>query len=341
MLTSDVALVRDTRYAKIVSAFADDAKLLAAKFATTWYKLMSRDMGPWARCAEGLTMETPPPQPFQFPLPAPASPPDFGAVKAALADGLAKRGDAGTPAALVRLAWSCASTFRETDYRGGCNGAYVRLAPQRDWPSNAGLSETLEWLAPFQNAFAGLSWADLIVLAGNVGLEAASAHRLSVPFCGGRSDAAEDGGASVNLEPSLAGLEGETPADLSEAVSRSGLSRRDWVAVFGARRSLERFAAPFYGNATADPDALDNAYFLQLFRRDWVPFRAPGTLANEFKAADADVYALSTDLNLRFDSEFSQLAMAYAADESLFLRDVATAWTKLMNADRFGACAPA
>jgi len=341
MLTSDVALVHDAAYKKIVSAFAEDADLLSKKFADAWYKLVTRDLGPHARCATGLVgVSLPYPAAFQHPLPPPAGAADFAAVERAISDKLAGA-DAAKPAALVRLAWSCASTFRATDYRGGCDGALVRLAPQKDWESNAGLDSALQWLAPVKDAFQGLSWADLIVLSGNVGLAKSSKYAVAVPFCGGRTDALDNvvanTAASLHLQPSLLGLAEETPAALHEAISRSGLSKRGYVALLGVQRSLGSALPPFVGASTDDPNTLDNTFFVELMERDWVAFKAQ-TGAAQFKAADADLYVTSTDLNLKFDDELSQVALEFAHDSAGFLAEVQGAWATLMDADRFGAC---
>ena len=171
MLTSDVSLSRDPSYAKLVHAWAADAAGFNEAFKHAWYKLTTRDMGPATRCAGA---DTPPPQPFQFPLPPPPPPPSLAPtaevraavqpatvcissrvsnrmqgscnrmcqVRAAVAAAVAAAAAAGqaeAAALLPALAWQCASTFRLTDYLGGCNGARIRFAPQRAWPANEGL----------------------------------------------------------------------------------------------------------------------------------------------------------------------------------------------------------
>merc|ERR1711881_510371 len=179
------ALVYDDSYIKLSRKFADDEKYLDEQFAESWYKLMTRDMGPRERCLGNMV---PAAREFQNPLPAPpAKLADFGAVKR-MVKGLMmehskivslmgteadKYGDQVNFGPLfVRLAWRCAATHRVTDYTGGCNGARIRLSPQKDWPVNSGLDMALELLEPVKAKFGdGLSWADLIVLAGNTALE--------------------------------------------------------------------------------------------------------------------------------------------------------------------------
>jgi hypothetical protein len=147
MLTTDVALLHDTDYLKLVKLYASDLGALERSFSHAWYKLVTRDMGPITRC---LGDQVPPPQPFQAPLPPPpARKPDYNAVKRAIQKALrtsskALSGDTvrGKPyygALFATLAWQCASSFRKTDYAGGCNGARIRFAPQKDWPQNKGM----------------------------------------------------------------------------------------------------------------------------------------------------------------------------------------------------------
>jgi catalase (peroxidase I) len=155
MMTSDISLLNDPEnsYQQFVQQFHDDEGAFDDAFAAAWYKLTARDMGPHARC---VGEDVPPPQPWQFPLPPPPPPadlPDFEAVRAALLRAIVEPNPVLPPdhydgqpyygALFVRLAWACASTFRSTDYLGGCNGARVRFPPQRDWPVNAALDGAL------------------------------------------------------------------------------------------------------------------------------------------------------------------------------------------------------
>ena len=210
MLTTDVALTRDPAYLEIVKEFAADITKLNTAFAHAWYKLVTRDMGPRSRCTNA---DAPPAQPFQNPLPpAPTALADFSKVRQAIVKLLRDRSsplalsEAGAQehfgALLVYLAWRCAATFRQTDFRGGCNGASIRLAPEKDWRVNVAMDQVLRILghvrAQFATAAGALSWADLIVLAGNTALEEVGSPPM--PFQGGRVDAT-DGSRSDDLEP--------------------------------------------------------------------------------------------------------------------------------------------
>ena len=195
MRIADVSLTADPTYLDIVRHYADDLPAFDNSFAHAWYKLTTRDMGPATRC---VGADVPAPQPFQYPLPPPPSDladlADFGAVKASILSKLLAEPALGPE--LVRLAFSCASTFRVTDYQGGCNGARVRFEPQTSWAINGGLDTALTALAPIKAAHAdGLSWADLIVLGGTTALENAGAPSMS--FCGGRTDADDGTGSEV------------------------------------------------------------------------------------------------------------------------------------------------
>merc|ERR1712130_154512 len=186
------ALLEDPIYLSYVQLFASNMAAFDEAFASAWYKLTTRDMGPHSRCIGPIV---PPPQPWQNPLPEPSNElADFAAVKQQLETMLWENHD--LRGLLSRLAWRCSATFRATDYLGGCNGARIRLSPQKDWPVNANLDLALELLQPIKEDFGeGLSWADLIVLAGNTVMEHASG--TSIPFCPGRTDGEEDGGGKV------------------------------------------------------------------------------------------------------------------------------------------------
>jgi catalase (peroxidase I) len=184
MLTTDIGLIVDPEYRKYVEEFANDEKAFADAFAAVWYKLVNRDMGPATRC---VGPDVAPPQPFQFPLPdPPAKLADFDAVEEDL--NKLKGGD------FIRLEMQIANTYRCTDYFGGCNGARIRFSPGKDWKTNAGLDKTLAMLEPIKKRYGdSLSWADLIVLAGNVAVKGMGAPS-NIPFCPGRTDAPDGAG---------------------------------------------------------------------------------------------------------------------------------------------------
>ena len=187
LLTTDLALMYDQRYRRIVKRFAEDSEYFDAQFAQAWYKLTTRDMGPRSRCSNAAA---PPEQPWQHPLPARSSPgPDWtGVVRDLLA---VARQEERALGLWARLAWQCASTFRATNYRGGCNGARILFPPATDWEVNTNLGPALDLLTPIMAKFQpALSWSDLIILAGTSALEVgAGPANTTIPFCSvGRVD---------------------------------------------------------------------------------------------------------------------------------------------------------
>eukprot|EP00041_Stephanoeca_diplocostata_P023821 m.593203 g.593203 ORF g.593203 m.593203 type:complete len:555 (+) comp22392_c0_seq4:845-2509(+) len=335
MLTSDISLLHDPTgaYQEVVRSYAEDAKTFDNSFAHAWYKLTTRDMGPVTRCLGDMT---PPAQPWQFPLPPPP-PPASLANFTRVREEVASIDPAYRPL-LVRLAWRCAGTFRSTDYLGGCNGARVRFSPEVDWPVNAGLDVALAVLEPIKSRYAdGLSWADLIVLAGTKALELSGAP--SLPFCGGRTDATTGVGAAF-LEPiGVSGAFDDSNVDLRESFKISGLSDREMVALIGGGHSLGGMhvdTSGFQGSWTTDPTSIDNAYFKGLFTESWEVFTVAASGQKQYKARGKDsLFMLKTDMWIRFDPELAAAGEEFAADNRVFLDVFATAWTKLMNADRF------
>merc|ERR1719192_856611 len=236
----------------------------------------------------------------------------------------------------VRLAWRCASTHRVTDYTGGCNGARIRLSPQKDWPINAGLDAALALLAPVKEEFGdALSWADLIVLAGNTALEEAGAPKL--PFCGGRTDASASGDAGV-MEPLLDDDMSNSLDDLQESSLLLGVSPREFTALMG-RRSIGQFHESrrgFIGSIDDTPLTLDNGYFQALTANMWEKHTVPTTSKTLYKTGTStSSYALRSDVLLTLEPQFLTAAQDFASDNDMFLDEFAAAWTKVMNADRF------
>ena len=186
LLTTDVALMFDPKYRKLVKRFAEDREYFDHQFAHAWYKLTTRDMGPRSRCSND---DAPPSQPWQHPLPERSRPlPDFREVKRNILAVL--RQEERALGLFARLAWQCASTFRSTNYRGGCNGARILFPPGRDWEVNTNLGPALNLLQPIMRRFQpALSWSDLIILAGTSALELGAGPGTSIPFCSvGRVD---------------------------------------------------------------------------------------------------------------------------------------------------------
>ena len=176
MMTSDLSLVEDAEYKKIVELFAKDGAAFDNAFKHAWYKLTTRDMGSVRRC---VGPDVPPAQPFQYPLPeAPKHLANFEEVAAAVEKIIDSAQT--TSADFLRLAFQCASTFRVTDKQGGCDGARIRFSPQADWAVNKGLDAVLAQLLKIKRDFgSGLSYADLIVLAGTVAVEKLSGKEMS------------------------------------------------------------------------------------------------------------------------------------------------------------------
>jgi catalase (peroxidase I) len=335
MLTSDIGLTRDPAgiYQKIVKEFATDADKFGHAFSHAWYKLTTRDMGPVTRC---VGKDVPPAQDWQFPLPAtPAHLADFSAVKEDLKQVLSKGGEQNTTGLLARLAWSCASTFRETDFQGGCNGARLRFSPQKDWPANKGLDRALALLAPVKEKYGeGLSWADLIVLAGNSAFEHAGSAPLS--FCGGRTDASDGHGSQYLHEPIDA--QADSIVMLKDSIKIMGVTEREFVALMGAGHSIGAMhleLSGFVGAWTASPAALSNDYFSNLISEEYESFVVPGTKKQQYKAKGKELYMLTTDLLIKVDPDLQAIAFEYAQSNEAFLKAFSAAWTKVMNADRF------
>jgi len=336
MLTTDVALLNDPTYRDLVQQFAEDVSLFSEAFGAAWYKLTTRDMGPVTRCVGDMTVQ--PPLPWQNPLPAPpAKLPDYSAVAAELKPLLPEYGSL-----FVRLAWQCASTFRGSDYQGGCNGARLRLAPAKDWAENKGLEIALDVLEPAfaKHAADGLSWADLIALAGTVAVEGAAGGALDLPFCGGRTDAVDGSGWTFLEGKALTGNASDLSAALLDKIDLLGLTVREFVALSGghALGGMHAGRSGFTGSWTTTPAVLSNAYYKNILELAYTPITPPGSPHLQYysAASGADtVYALHTDLMLSFVPELAAHAVDFANNNSLFLSSFGAAWTKLMNADRF------
>jgi len=323
MYTSDVALVIDPDYRTIVEAFAADFEYLNVQFSEAWYKLTTRDMGPYERC---LGPDVPDVRDFQFPLPeGPMELPDFDAVSDSIRSTVTNL-DGADGSMLVRLALRSASTFRITDYRGGPNGARILLSPEKDWAVNDGLDAAVDLLQPVKDDFGdALSWADLIVLAGNLALQAHGSNDL--PFCGGRTDAA-DGAGSANLEPRHTGHSSDSLPVLKHMIKLSGLTTEEYVATLAlnAIGQMHPTLTTYDGSAS---NPLTTDYFTQALATAWEDN------GSQFVSPDGSLSALSFTAYLRFDEELGAFAERFAADEAYFKRTLATAWTKLMTADRF------
>ena len=287
LLTSDVALKTDLDYLKIVQEFSGNMEVFDQEFARAWYKLTTRDMGPRARC---LNADAPESQDWQFPLPdLTQSPPDFSEVKARLEDLLAS--DPYNFGLFSRLAWQCASSFRVTDYQGGCNGARVTLDPAAGWEVNVNLNQALVNLQPLMEEFSpALSWADLIVLAGTTALEKAS--NTVIPFCSvGRVDDTVPG-AWRFLEPRVMGKFEESLSLVRDYIAVMGLTERQFAALLGAGYALGDSIScaglfcrrnTFLSSGFSPASVLSNVYFTDLLSHSWQEFNLTTTGQTMYK----------------------------------------------------------
>jgi len=360
MLTTDLALRFDPIYGKITRRFLENPDELADAFARAWFKLIHRDMGPITRY---LGPEVPDEELiWQDPIPAVdhelIDEYDISALKEKiLASGL-------SVSELVSTAWASASTFRGSDYRGGANGARIRLAPQKDWEVNqpAQLAKVLEVLEGIQNEFntqsdgKKVSLADLIVLGGCAGVEQAAknaGYDVTVPFVPGRMDALQeqtDIESFGYLEPFADGFRNYQKAPnpmkpeelLVDKAQLLTLSVPEMTVLIGGMRVLDtNYGGSKHGVFTERPETLTNDFFVNLL-----------DMSTEWKASpeDDDVYegvdratgelkwtGTRCDLIFGSNSELRALAEVYASEDSSekFVQDFIAVWDKVMNLDRF------
>ena len=340
MTTADMAMREDPEYRKISKRFHENPDQFADAFARAWFKLLHRDMGPKVRY---LGPEVPGEDLiWQDPIPAGNSEYDVDAVRSKIADsGLSVQ-------EMVETAWASASTFRGSDMRGGANGARIRLEPQKEWAVNkpeqlSRVLATLEGIAKES----GASVADVIVLAGNVGIEQASG--ASVPFTPGRGDAAQDQ-TDVDsfdvLEPFSDGFRNYHNNDfavnaeqmLLDRAQLLGLTAPEMTVLVGGMRSLG-ISADGHGLFTDTTGKLTNDWFVTLLDMgvEWKP-----TGRNSYEASDritSETLRTATRADLVFgsNSQLRALTEVYACDDSQdkFVKDFVDAWTKVMNLDRF------
>ncbi|MBT6098179.1 MAG: catalase/peroxidase HPI [Marinovum sp.] len=339
MTTADVALIKDSEYRKISERFHQNPELLVDAFARAWFKLIHRDMGPKSRY---LGPEVPEEDLiWQDAVPYGKSDYDVSAVKDAL-----KASDLSMQE-MVETAWASAATFRGSDMRGGANGGRIRLAPQKDWAANkpdqlGRVLAVLEGIADQHNA----SVADVIVLAGSVGIELASG--LEVPFVAGRGDATQeqtDTESFAVLEPVSDGFRNYQKNDFSvspeemllDKAQLMGLSAPEMTVLVGGLRALGISASG--DGVWTDGKTLTNDWFVKLLDMD-VAWSATGS--NSYQATDrasGKVVRSASRVDLVFgsNSELRAIAEVYAQDDNKgkFVSDFIAAWTKVMNADRF------
>ena len=343
MSTADMAMIKDPEYRKISEKFHNDIEVFADAFARAWYKLLHRDMGPKVRY---LGPEVPDEELiWQDPVDAGNSDYDVDAVKATLKDsGLSIQ-------EMVETAWASASTYRGSDMRGGANGARIRLAPQKNWAANkpAQLEKVLsvlETIAAENNA----SLADVIVLAGGVGIEMASG--ASVPFAAGRGDATEaqtDADSFDVLEPAADGFRNfqrtsfaVSPEEmLLDKAQLLGLTAAEMTVLVGGLRSLG-ISTDGHG-VWSDGQSLSNDWFVKLLDMDTAWSQQDENLFTGTSRSTGETVGTATRVDLVFgsNSELRALAEVYAQSDNddKFIADFIAAWTKVMNADRFDLAA--
>ena len=347
MTDADMAMIKDPEYRKISERFYKDPAYFSEVFARAWFKLTHRDMGPKARYigpevpAEDLI--------WQDPVPAGKKDYDVAAVAAKIkASGL-------SISDMVTTAWDSARTYRGSDMRGGANGARIRLAPQKDWAGNEPerLAKVLKVLQGIADEF-GISVADVIVLAGNVGIEQAAEAagvKVSVPFAPGRGDATQeqtDAESFEPLEPVHDGFRNWLKQNYSVSAEEMlldraqlmGLTAPEMTALVGGMRVLgTNHGGTEHGVFTDRVGALTNDFFVNLtdMAYTWKP-----TGRNSYEICDratgkAKWTATRVDLVFGSNSILRSYAEVYAQDDNheKFVKDFVAAWTKVMNADRF------
>ncbi len=347
MTDADMAMKMDPEYRKISERFYKDPEYFSETFARAWFKLTHRDMGAKARYIgpdvpkEDLI--------WQDPVPAGSSGYDVQAVKDKIsASGL-------SISEMVATAWDSARTFRGSDMRGGANGARIRLAPQKDWQGNEPkrLSKVLTVLEAIA-AKSGASVADVIVLAGNVGVEQAAkaaGFDVSVPFLAGRGDATDemtDAEAFDVLEPIHDGYRNWIKSDyvvsaeelMLDRTQLMGLTAPEMTVLVGGMRVLgTSHGGTKHGVFTEHEGKLTNDFFVNLTDMNYT-WKPTGNNLYEVRDCKTDKVkwtATRVDLVFGSNSVLRAYAEVYAQDDNKekFVQDFVAAWTKVMNADRF------
>ncbi len=347
MTDADMAMIKDPIYREISEKFYKDPEYFSEVFARAWFKLTHRDMGPRVRYIgpdvpkEDLI--------WQDPIPAGNSSYDVLAAKAKIeASGL-------TVSEMVATAWDSARTFRQSDLRGGANGARIRLEPQRNWEGNEPerLNKVLSVLESIAKE-TGASIADLIVLAGNLGVEKAAkaaGFNIEVPFTPGRGDATQewtDVESFAPLEPLADGFRNYLKKDyvvpaeelMLDRAQLLGLTGPEMTALVGGMRVIgTNFGGTKHGVLTDNEGALTNDFFVNLTDMIyvWEPRGENSYVMRNRKTGEAKFTATRADLVFGSNSILRSYAEVYAQDDNRekFVHDFVAAWTKVMNNDRF------
>jgi catalase-peroxidase len=361
MFTSDIALKMDPIYASITKRFQENPDEFATAFAKAWFKLTHRDMGPISRYVGPLVPATT--ELWQDPIPAADHPfidaQDIAALKATLL------GAGLSIAELVSTAWASAATFRNSDKRGGANGARIRLAPQKDWAANnpETLAKSLQILERIQADFNSaqsdgkrVSLADLIVLGGCAAVEqaaSAAGNAVEVPFTAGRMDATQedtDIESFAVLEPKADGFRNyqqsdiKTPAEalLVDKAQLMTLTAPEMTVLVGGMRVLNANTAQSpLGVFTKRPETLTNDFFVNLLDMN-IEWKVSARCAHFYEGKahgcnETQWMASAVDLVFGSNSELRAIAEVYASNDAqqTFVEDFVAAWVKVMNLDRF------
>ncbi|MRX62960.1 catalase/peroxidase HPI [Maribacter luteus] len=347
MTDADMAMKMDPIYKEISKKFMADQEYFSDTFARAWFKLTHRDMGPKSRYfgpdapQEDLI--------WQDPVPVGKTDYDVEAVKAKIgATGLSIPD-------MVSTAWDSARTFRGSDMRGGANGARIRLAPQKDWEGNEPkrLARVLSVLEPIAAEF-GISVADTIVLAGNIGVERAAKEagfNITVPFSAGRGDATDemtDADSFAPLEPLSDGYRNWMKKDyvvspeemMLDRTQLMGLTAPEMTVLVGGMRVMgTNYGGTKHGVFTDNEGALTNDFFVNLtdMGNVWKPASKSLYEIRDRKTGDLKWTATRMDLVFGSNSVLRAYSEVYAQDDSKekFLKDFVAAWVKVMNLDRF------
>ncbi|SUP85709.1 catalase-peroxidase [Yersinia pseudotuberculosis] len=362
MFTTDIALKVDPEYKKITTRFLENPEEFKMAFARAWFKLTHRDMGPAARyLGDEVPKET---FIWQDPLPAANYKMIDSADISELKDKILKTGLSDTK--LIKTAWASASTFRGTDFRGGDNGARIRLAPQKDWPVNdpAELHSVLTALMEVQNNFnkdrsdgKKVSLSDLIVLGGNAAIEDAAkkaGYSISIPFTPGRTDASQeetDVSSFAVLEPTADGFRNyydakrNTLSPISSLIDRANkleLTVPEMTVLIGGLRVLDvNSGGSKAGVLTNTPGQLNNNFFVNLLDMSTKWTKSPKAKGYfdgyDRKTGKLKWTASSVDLVFGSNPELRAVAEVYASDDAKekFVHDFTKVWEKVMNLDRF------
>ena len=356
MFTTDLALRFDPIYGPISKRFMENFDELQDAFARAWFKLTHRDMGPIARYL-GADV---PSEELIWQDPVPAAKSVIGAKAVAELKALILKSDISS-AALVETAWAAASTYRDTDKRGGANGARIALEPQISWDANKPeqLKKVLKTLTGIQSKFnkknkKQVSLADLIVLGGVAAIEEAASRagvKVKVPFTPGRTDATQaqtDVASFAVLEPQADGFRNFAkknqahPAEflLVDKAALLGVTAPEMTVLVGGLRALG-VSVDGLGVLTKKPGTLNNDFFVNLLAADtvWAPTARDAEIfeGRDRKSGKTKWSATRADLVFGSNSQLRALAEVYASSDAQkkFVGDFVAAWTKVMEADRF------